>query len=260
MDHTEIDDGAWAERYVTDRLDADERQRFEAHFVDCATCLERIDAARGLRSGLTTLASKGQLAPDTRRARPRWARRATWLATGVVAAALLAALWNVSQRERQAESELMAERSAAGEAQRLLADSRASLEQERVARRQLETRVEQKRTSPTRVPLLVLLATRGGELPTLQLPDAPHPVVLSVEREDPPRFHNYRATLRSAAGEQRWQDKVAASSRDAVVLAVDSSLLNPGEYVLVLEGQAGGDRWLPVGRHTFRTVAADPAR
>jgi hypothetical protein len=81
-------------------------------------------------------------------------------------------------------------------------------------------------------------------------------VVFTVEREDPPRFSLYRATLQSRTGTAVWQDTVAPGSREAVFVGLDSSLVPPGEYRLVLEGQARGDRWTRVGEHRFRTVPA----
>jgi hypothetical protein len=277
MDHRDIDQDAWAERYLTGRLSPKELERFEAHLVDCAACIDQVETARALRSGLASLDQTGELletgelrtaAPRSNarvgsmpgRGRPRWMVRAPWVAGAVCAAVLLAALWSTTQRARQAESELAAQRSAAADAQRRLADVRAAEQRERLARQELEHRFEGARTAPTRVPVLALMAMRGGERPTLQLPQVPQPAVLSVEREDPPRFQAYRATLQSNAGAQLWQERVSPSSRDAVFLAIDSSLLPPGEYVLVLEGAAKGDRWAPVGRHAFRTVAAGTVR
>src|SRR5215472_17207221 len=52
MEDIHLDESDIAERYVTGRLSAEERAGFEAHFVDCAQCLDRIEAAVGLRDGL----------------------------------------------------------------------------------------------------------------------------------------------------------------------------------------------------------------
>jgi hypothetical protein len=277
MDHSDIDQDVWAERYLTGRLSPEERERFEAHLIDCAACIDQVEAVRALRSGLAWLDQAGELrlpgelgagglpsrarVGSTRRwAGPRWMHGAPWVAGAVCAAVLVAALWTATQRARQAESELAAQRSVAADAQRRLAEVQASEERERLARQELEHRLEGARTAPGRIPVLALMAMRGGERPTLQLPPVPKPVVLSVEREDPPRFQAYRATLQSIAGAQLWQDRVSPGSRDAVFVALDSSLLPPGEYVLVLEGAAKGDRWAPVGRHAFRTVAAGTVR
>jgi hypothetical protein len=277
MDHRDIDQDAWAERYLTGRLSPEERERFEVHLVDCAACIDQVETARALQSGLAWLDQTGELRQTEkvvaagRRSGagvglltgwipPPWMRRAAWAAGAVCAAGLLAALWSTTQRAWKAESELAAQRSAAAEAQQRLADVRAAEERERHARQQLEHRLEETRKAPTRIPVLALMAMRGAERPTLQLPPVPQPVVLSVEREEPLRFQAYRATLQSSAGAQLWQDRVTPGSRDAVIVALDSSLVPPGEYTLVLEGGTKGDRWTLVGRHAFRTAAPGAVR
>src|SRR5215831_20381209 len=52
MEHAHFDESDTAERYVTGRLSAEGRAEFEAHFVDCPRCLDRIEAAEGLREGI----------------------------------------------------------------------------------------------------------------------------------------------------------------------------------------------------------------
>jgi hypothetical protein len=271
MDHRDIDQDAWAERYLTGRLAPEELERFEAHLVDCPACLDHVETARALRSGLASLDQTGELAAlaqrradravsFTRPARPPWMLRAPWVAAAVCAAGLVAALWIGAARVRKAEAELNAQRSFTAEAQQRLAEARAAEERERLARQQLEHRLEEPRRASMRIPVLALMAMRGAERPVLRLPEVSQPVVLSAEREDPLRFQAYRATLESSAGTQLWQDRVSPGSRDAVLVAIDSSLVPPGEYILVLEGTTRGERWAPVGRHRFRTVAAGAVR
>jgi hypothetical protein len=260
MEHLDIDEGAWPERYVTGRLDAEERQRFEAHFIDCPACLDRIQAAERMKAGLRAFAPARPLeqAPVRHVPQARWAIRARWLATGACAAGLLAAL--VWQQAHRAESALTAERSASAEARRQLADAQRAAQVERSERQRLEASLSQERRPPVRIPVLSLITTRSGDAPELELPGTPQPVVFSVEREDPPRFATYRATLRSPEGEALWQDQMRPSSRDAVVFALHSSLLAPASYMLVLEGAGKGDRWTTVGRHAFRAVSARPVQ
>ncbi len=257
MEHTDIDEAAWPERYVTGRLDAEDRALFEAHFVDCPACLDRLSAAEGLRTGLRSL-GRTEARHTLRRRGASWAVRARVLTAGVCAAALLAAVGNLWQRARRAESQLALERAAVADSRDRLAEARAAMQSERTGRERLEASLQEQRGHPVQVSVLALLATRGAEVPTLALPATAAPVVLSVEREDPPRFQVYRATLLSATGEQRWQEETHSGSRDAVVLALDSSLLSPGSYLLLLEGAGKGGHWTPVGRHAFRAVASGP--
>ena len=69
MNETEIDEEAWAERYVTGRLDASDLERFEAHLVDCPACLDRVETAARLGVGLQragSTASPFMLTPPPR--------------------------------------------------------------------------------------------------------------------------------------------------------------------------------------------------
>ena len=255
MDHPLIDEELWPERYVTGRLDPAERSRFEAHFVDCPPCLDRIEAAEALASGLKAPGAGVKPVPSARsQARPRWALRSRWALVGACAAALLAVLWTTSAL-RKLQDEVAVERRTSAEARAEVAATRGQLEQERSARQQAQTRLDTQRQAPVRVPVLALLATRGTEAPALELPDAAQPVVLSAEREEPPRFRSYFVSVRSEAGGEVWEGRLQPSSRDAVVLALDSSRFSLGTYILTLEGEDARGRRVPVGRYSFRTVA-----
>ena len=256
MDHQLIDDGLLPERYVTGRLDSAERTRFEAHFVDCPACLDRIEAAEGLAAGMMAATTvPAQVAPKrTDPARSRWAFRSRWAVAGVCAASLLAALWANTSRWRM-EDEFASERRRGAEALTQVAAARTELEHERAARRDVEARLEAQRRPPVRVPMLTLLATRGADAPTLELPAVSQPLVFSTEREEPPRFSSYFVTIRSEAGTEVWLGDVRPSSRDAVVLALDSSHFALGKYVLTLEGEDTSGRKALVGRYFFQTVA-----
>ena len=106
---------------------------------------------------------------------------------------------------------------------------------------------------PGPVPVLMLVATRGSDLPTLALRQEAGPVVLSVERESPPRFSRYQVRLSSEGGGAVLR-RFPPSSRDAVVLAMDASLLPPGTYTIALEGETASGRRTQLPGHRFRVV------
>ena len=245
MDHTPISEGDLAERYATDRLAAEERAAFEAHLVDCAECLDRVEAAQGLVAGFRGLPGE-TVRSEARRARPRWAVRAGW-AVAAAAAVAMAVVWGTRERDRL-EQQLVAERDARNTLEVRLREAQAEAE----AARNVQAKPPQR--TPAQVPDLTLVATRGTGPPALRLPAEPSPVVLSVERESPPRFQAYRVELRSATGERVLEAHLAPSSREAVVLALDSGLLGPGEYLVSLEGEGPGGKLTPVGRHRFLAV------
>lgn len=244
MDHTPIAEGDLAERYATDRLDASERAAFEAHLVDCPECLDRVEAAQGLAAGFRALPPQ-HTARRPPRSRRRWAVRAGWAVAA--AAVAVAVVWEGRERSRL-EQALLEERDARGALQARLRAAQAEADVARSARAGPAPR------GPGQVPVLTLVATRGAGVPTLHLPGAPSLVVLSVERESPPRFQAYRVELRSGAGDKVLETRLAPSSRDAVVLAVDSGLLPPGEYLLSLLGDDPHGPPAPVGRHRFVAV------
>ena len=257
MDHQLIDDGLWPERYVTGRLDPAERAQFEGHFVDCSSCLDRIEAAEALAAGVkaASAASPSARPARTRPSPPRWALRSRWAIAGACAAGLLAVLW-VNTSRRRMEEEVASERRSRAEAMAETAMAQNQLQKERAARQDAEARLDAQRPPPVRVPVLALLATRGADGPTLELPKTAQPVVLSVEREEPPRFGAYLVNIHSEAGGEVWQGRILPSSRDAVVFAIDSSFFGLGKYVLSLEGEEPGGRKILLGRYSFRTVAA----
>ena len=98
------------------------------------------------------------------------------------------------------------------------------------------------------------VATRGSDLPTLALRQEAGPVVLSVERESPPRFSRYQVRLSSEGGGAVLEGLFPPSSRDAVVLAMDASLLPPGTYTIALEGETASGRRTQLPGHRFRVV------
>jgi hypothetical protein len=100
----------------------------------------------------------------------------------------------------------------------------------------------------------MLVATRGTDLPTLRLPRDGGPVILSVERESPPRFSRYAVRLSREDGPEVLAGLFPPSSRDALVLALDAELLPPGTYALALEGEAASGRRTQLPGHRFRVV------
>lgn len=256
MDHQLIDDGLFPERYVTGRLEPEERTRFEMHFVDCPFCLDRIEAAEALATGLKNASAvPAPVAPARKYRSPAgWALRTRWALAGACAAALLAGLWANTSRRRW-EEDVASARRMRSEALSDGAAARAQLERERTPRKEAEARLEAQTRPPVRVPVLALVAMRGSDAPTLELPEKAQPVVLSVERETPPRFARYFVTVHSETGGDVWQGGIQPSSRDAVVLALDSSHFLLGKYVLSLEGVDPSGHKVLLGQYSFRTVA-----
>jgi hypothetical protein len=257
MNHQGIEDTDLAERYVTGRLNGQERADFEEHFVDCPVCLERIEANEGFATGLKGVKRPAKSSAST--PRRHWSRRPTWLLGGACAAGLLAIIL-LGARQRELSHELASEREALVEARREGGAAQQQLRLERTAREAAEARLLPRLQAPARIPVLALLATRGPEVPTLELSAASEPFLLLVERENPPRFGSYVVTLRSGEGVVASQSHLRPSTRDAVVVALDSAQFAPGTYSLVIEGESPNGRLTPVGWHSFRTITAAAVR
>jgi hypothetical protein len=244
MDHRSIEDSDLVEAYVTGRLGATECAELEAHLVDCPDCLDRVEAAQGLAAGLRALGPPPVTAPPEQKP-SRWSGATGWaLAASVLA--LLALGWGVTDR-RRLEQAIETERGA-----RMAAEARAR----ELARHPPEPPApvaSRPPSPPGPVPVLTLVATRGSDLPTLEVRQD-GPVVLSVERESPPRFVRYQIRLSREDGGAILDGLFPPSSRDAVVVAVDGSILPAGTYALALEGETASGRRVQLPGHRFRVV------
>jgi hypothetical protein len=250
MDSGRVHETSWPEEYATGRLPVERRVEFESHLVGCPECLDRVEAAERMRSGIHELERRQPAAapaPSRRRAGPRWVTRVGWAVAA--AAAVAVAFWSGTQRTRSAEQSLASERETLARTQAELGRTREELER---ARRAPE--VAPPRPPLGRVPVLALMTRRGRDVPSVVLP-ASGPVALWVERELPVRFERYHLRVRSEQGADVFEDDVAPTTREAVLVALDARGLPPGLYTLVLEGEARGGRRIPVAQHPFRTLA-----
>ena len=247
MDHQRIEDGSVVEAYVTDRLGEAERAAFEAHLVDCPACLDQVEAAQGVAAGLRAL---GSPAPSVRTlpAPRRWSAGTAGWALAASIAAVVALGWGTSEHRRLGRA-IEAEREA-----RAAAEARANELARQPSPRPEPVAPVPATRPPGPVPVLTLVATRGADLPTLKLPPDGGPVVLSVEREAPPRFARYQVRLSREDGGEVLAGLFSPSSRDAVALAVDAGLLAPGTYTLALEGETASGRRALLPGHRFRVV------
>ena len=252
MDSGGVHETSWPEEYATGRLAAEQRVQFESHLVGCPECLDRVEAAERMQAGFHELERRRPAAapaPLQRRLRPRWATRGAWAVAA--AAAVAVAFWSGAQRSRGAERALAAEREALARTEAELARAQTALER---ARRPPEATPPAPARAVGRIPVLALMTTRGGELPGLVLPPAGQPVALWIEREMPLRFDRYHVTVRPEQGSAVFDDEVTPATRDALLVAIDASLLPPGRYTLSLEGESRDGRRTPIARHAFRTL------
>jgi hypothetical protein len=261
MTHPYIDEHDIASRYALNKLAAEEQTAFEAHLIDCAECLDRVDLAAALRDGLRRVAAAdaavGPGRPVRPAARERWSLQPWLAAAAVLIAAAGAAAAIVSMRQLA-----RATAAASGWQRRSDEASRTAMAlQDRLAAAERELR--QRPATPSidsRVPVFSLSIVRGGEgsPPTqISLPASAPFVVMSVELPSTTGFEQYRAVLTNAAGQPVWRaDQLRPTSPDVLGIALSAQLIPPGDYVLTLEGVARQGRAVPLGHYRFRVTAS----
>jgi hypothetical protein len=235
MDHSYIDEHNVADCYILGTLPAEERARFEEHFVDCPQCQDRLEDAERWRRALKAAAAEG----------PRviaWPSKAValLLAACLVLAVAPLVLWRELNRVR---ADLDLARSTSSNWQQRYEES-------------LQARSEP--PLPSTVPVFPLILTRDAtaepSAPSVHivLPQAAPWAVFSLELAHAPSLLSYRATLSTVRDRQVWTaSDLKPSQPSSLALVIPSQLLKPGDYVLTLEGLTSRGSFIPVGRYPF---------
>jgi Putative zinc-finger len=277
MEHSYIEEHNIAERYLLDKLSAQERMRFEEHLKNCVQCVNLLEVIGGLRMGLQIVAAKeigrrrayveaGLLAWIARLSR---AKQAVLLAGVILLIALPILEWSRARRELVRATQTAAEWQRRYEEREQAAHN---LTKEMQARDQLAARPESERRDRPRlpneaknvtppqvvVPVFALSVTRSG------VPDLTQPVnqiklsptskliILLLESEPDPGLRYYRAAISTADGRNIWRESnLSAISNDALALSFNSSLFKPGNYLLTLEGFTTQNRYVLIAQYTF---------
>ncbi|HXU30011.1 MAG TPA: zf-HC2 domain-containing protein [Thermoanaerobaculia bacterium] len=278
--HDEVEARDLVGAYLAGRLPEAERDAFEAHYFDCAECLEKLEAAEGFREGMLQVAAEDLAKASQERAAVGFLAALALLSRGrrLALAGALAALvvlptW-FAVRNRGLEQQL-AEKSAstAGTASRSAALEARLRDVERTGaaeRRRLEEQLAQERGAPApvpasspspqvNVPYFILAAVRSGEgsrepVNQLRIPDRDGSFLLAIELAtvDHPA---YRATLSGSAGRAIWtSDGLRPDGRDTLVILLPGKMLAPGLYRLKIAGVEKGGGEVAVGEYPFRVA------
>jgi anti-sigma factor RsiW len=292
MDHHYIEEHNVPDRYLLGKLPAEERARFEEHFIDCQECLDRLETTEDFRGALRSVAAEGATrgyAQAGLLARMAWMMRlsrvrraALILGAILLLAALPVALW-IKERGR-AREELAQFRTSSAALQRQYEESQQAVErlerelqesqrQSGEQRRQLETQLERERQERARLadelekfkrpqaalPIFILSMARSGgagqPVNRISLPRSSPRIILSLELEEDPDLQSYRATLLTADNRRIWSaSNLRPDSKDALGLTVNTDLFKPGDYLLILEGLTGQGRYVPVAKYPFQAI------
>lgn len=268
MDHARIDENQLADRYLMGKLDDAERRSFEAHFVDCPVCVEKLETVEGLRKALKELPSGFSAAtpaaaptPTThsrdRFARPRVRPVVTYLAAACLLMATAASLFFYGET-RRARRQIEAGRQASEKGRQREAELEQALQRERASRPAPsdDTAMSALRAAPLAAAVFTLNLTRSAASEPgdrVLLPDPPGWLVLIFDRPDRPDIRLYRVRL-SAGGGHSVGEPVTASAASGGMLAVSlpSSLLASGDYRLAVEDAGTGD---VLATYRFRAIS-----
>jgi hypothetical protein len=244
MEHAHIEEHTNADLYLSGKLSAEERVRFEEHFVDCTQCLDRLETTDDLRAGLKTIAVEEALRAHAGLqvavagvagvaglsawvVRLSRARRAALLAGLILAIALPLALltleWRSARRElaqaKQTSSELQRKYEEGEQAARDLVKEMRSREQlSSVQRDLLAAQLERERAERSRlaennagaVPVFALSLARSGDADLSQpvnliaFSPSSRSIILLLGLGPNPDLQSYRATLSTADGRSIW--------------------------------------------------------
>lgn len=284
MEHAYIEEHQIADRYVMGKLPPEEAETFEEHYLSCPQCLDRLALAESMQRGFKRAAGQDaarltaarQLALVAWLSRLSRSRQAASLLLVVLVIAVVALpgtfAWRqlgdvdreLAETRRALEQER--ERSAAGsrnaeEIEKLRSEldvTRQDLAREQQAREQAAQQLAQAQVPQGNVPILFLDAVRSSgssqEPPThrLRRPPSKGWAVFALQL-DPPFAPSYRAILRNTGGRELWRgDGLRPNEMDALSLSLPGSLLEPGDYTLVVEG--AGAAAAPASRFTFRVL------
>jgi hypothetical protein len=274
MDHSYIDDNQIAERYLMGRLTADEREAFEEHSMACAECLESLELAAGLRSGLQQAAAAtarasalrlGVLAALSRLGRSRGMGLAftTLLLVALLPSGFLLRQVRQQQRELARASHPTPpdprQEAEIRSARRELADQRLQAERERAEKERLQAELSRALRPQPNTPVLTLAPERSASGPRplaqqLALPRGAGWIVLSLdlEGEDYPDF---RVRLRGPGGALLWQGTgFEPDPQGTLTLSLPAALLPPGDLGIEVDGLPASGTPVPAARFAFRAV------
>lgn len=271
MDHDYIEQRQVIEEYVMGRLPEAEAARFEDHYLTCEECVRRLDLAERFQRGFRDVAANELAAPVglaavlAGLARRRWAAAAGVLALAALAAAgalswrslqLGRELQDAQARLAQVESRRAEEERRAAAAEREAATLRQRAAAESQARGRIEEELSRERRPRAGAAWVVALVparsgpSAGEPFQRITLPPSPEWIVLSLDL-DLPGPGPYRVALQRKDGAAVWTGSgLRPGPSGTLAVGLDSSLLTPGDYRLLVEQEGG----IPVARFAFRVA------
>lgn len=231
LDHLAAVEGGLVERYHRGALSAEDEERFEAHYLECAECQEELELQRSFVRGLKAVATEEAVRSAVGLGLVAWLSRravATAMAAVLVVAVGLAfaLLWRQN--------------------------------------RHLETRIAELATgaSPIRgevtaplvgVPVALLGVVRGEEGAPPVVNAGGGPYSLAVDGGADPRVTSYAVTILDEDGGIRFERHgLLPNDLEVIQVTFPADFLSPGDYRLVLQGVRSDGAKEELADHPFR--------
>lgn len=264
MDHRYIEEHLMADRYLLEKLSAEERAEFEEHFIDCAACLNRLAEAEDFRRALGAAAIEELTPPRSAGILERLAQLGWWRQAAIFAAVLLFFIglpMAIQVKEiRRLRQELDQTRIAS-----VPVLSPTSPPPSPTPSSTIPVDDPGRLTQPQiNIPIITLSAVRRAESTPEQaipLPASPGWMVISLELEGASEYRTYRATLSTADGRRLWKnDHLQPNPYGALTISFHSTFLPAGAYLLALEGLPPKGDPVAIANYSFRTIRKESLR
>jgi hypothetical protein len=290
MNHEQIDQFDFIDRYLMGKLPAAESTDFEEHFLDCPQCIDRLQTTRGFLQGLRLVAAdqasqtdyqqpKRQFVylPKTFLRNPRvWAVVCLLIAAAAGAIffvgytrRLQAAVNQAESRSEQWQRRYEDERQAAISAERkhqetelqraeALSALETKLKDEEAQRAKMAADIKQRMSTTGDVLSFTLISVRGGKSSATEsvndilLPRSATMLIFSISLEEEKRFENYHITIFDEHRRTIWKNRsLTPNQNDIFSIPLPSSLFRPGHFSLIVKGVKKGSEE-EIGNYPFR--------
>lgn len=221
MDHNEATNSQAVEKYFLGELKGAERDAFEEHFFDCAECAADVKTTAilvdNVREVLRTVPAEGKKAPAREK---RSAGFLSWWKPAYSLGAIAVLVATIGYQNFVTIPQLR--EGPATTAQALPSFS------------------------------FVTAGSRGGNAMEITVP-ANHPFGIYIDVPADPGFTSYSAEIFNQSGATKISIPISAEqTRDTVQLLIPGSILEPGQYDLVVKGhKTGSNDSQEIIRHPF---------
>jgi len=283
VNHLQIEEADFVDRYLLGRLLPEEQAQFEEHFIDCQECLDRLETGGKFRRAVKSAAAEDAMRHSVyvQAGILGWLmKRNRWQQVSLLLIAIFLLVGPsvfLIMKNRRVQEELdhartdslewqrqfEAQQKKGNELEKELQQARQNSEQ-----RQQQTLPDEPRNGneldrpQSRVPVFALNIVRSADpsqpANQISIPHSASAVVLSLELEGDSELRSYRATILTADNRVVWVAKdLKTQSKDTLRVTLQSNLIKPGDYQLTLEGLTKEGSYFAQGKYSFRVRKSD---